>query len=98
VRIRWDDGHQSEYMNRYLRDHCPCAVCRMGRPSRSLPVLGKQGGDLRPAQIAVVGHYALSIRWSDGHDTGIYSYQTLRAWCPCEQCQPVGAAATGPSA
>ena len=27
-------------------------------------------------------------RWADGHDTGIYSYDTLRQLCPCEQCQP----------
>jgi DUF971 family protein len=88
LRITWDDRHVSEYPNQYLRDHCPCAVCREGEPPHRLPVLGKEGGELRPVQIGVVGRYAVSIQWSDGHDTGIYSYQTLRALCPCEQCQP----------
>jgi len=27
VLVRWSDGHQAEYGNRYLRDHCPCAEC-----------------------------------------------------------------------
>ena len=88
VRIVWDDGHRSEYDNQYLRDHCPCAVCREGKPVLRLPVVGAQGAELYPAQIGVVGRYALSIQWSDGHDTGIYSYQTLRELCPC--CRVAG--------
>jgi DUF971 family protein len=89
VRIAWADGHQSEYRNDYLRDHCPCAECR-SRPKRSLPVLNARRDDLYPVQIGLVGRYALSVQWSDGHDTGIYSYETLRALCPCEGCRPAG--------
>ena len=44
------------------------------------------GEELYPVQIGLVGRYAVSIEWSDGHDTGIYSYQTLRALCPCATC------------
>lgn len=88
LRITWDDGHQSDYPNSYLRDHCPCAYCRENRPSLRLPVVGKGAGELYAEQIGVVGRYALSIRWSDGHDTGIYSYDTLRGLCPCERCRP----------
>ena len=84
IEILWNDGHKSLYQNGYLRDHCPCASCRE-RPVRSLPVLGS--GELYPVQIGVVGRYAISIQWSDGHDSGIYSYDTLRQLCPCESCQ-----------
>ncbi len=84
VRIVWQDGHAAEYGNRYLRDHCPCAECRE-KPSASLPVVG-QGDGVYPVQMAVVGRYALSLQWSDGHDAGIYSYQTLRDLCPCAGC------------
>jgi DUF971 family protein len=84
VEIVWNDGHESVYQNRYLRDHCPCASCHQ-RPARSLPVLGS--GDLYPVQIGVVGRYAISVHWSDRHDSGIYSYTTLRQLCPCESCQ-----------
>jgi DUF971 family protein len=46
-----------------------------------------QGETLYAKQIGVVGRYALSIEWSDGHDSGIYSYRTLRALCPCAVCR-----------
>lgn len=86
LRIVWSDGHRSEYSNRFLRGHCPCAMCRKS-PRRSLPVLGDRPDDLYPVQLGVVGRYAVSIQWSDGHDSGIYSYETLRALCQCDQCQ-----------
>lgn len=97
LRIWWEDGHVSEYPNPYLRDHCPCAACRQSPPKRRLPVVERQrqGGELYAAQIGVVGRYALSVRWSDGHDSGIYSYQTLRELCPCPQCRAPAAAASG---
>jgi DUF971 family protein len=38
-------------------------------------------------QIGLVGRYAVSIEWSDGHDDGIYSYETLRGLCPCGRCR-----------
>jgi DUF971 family protein len=39
--------------------------------------------------IEPVGRYALQFKWSDGHDTGIYSYKLLRGLCQCDLCQPV---------
>jgi DUF971 family protein len=84
IEIVWNDGHKSVYPNRYLRDYCPCATCRE-RAAHALPVLGS--GELYPVQIRVVGRYAISIRWTDRHDTGIFSYTTLRRLCPCEACQ-----------
>ena len=88
--ITWSDGHRSLFPNRYLRDNCPCASCREGTPRRVLPVVGNPG-EIYPIQIGVVGRYAISIQWSDRHDTGIYSYDTLRQLCPCERCQPANA-------
>jgi DUF971 family protein len=89
LRIVWDDGHESQYDNPYLRNHCPCAECRE-RPQHRVPLARGQGDALYAKQIGVVGRYALSIEWSDGHDSGIYSYSTLRALCPCDVCRPPG--------
>ena len=89
VEIAWSDGHRSMYPNRYLRDNCPCAACREGKPRRLLPVVG-QAGELYPVQIGIVGRYAISIQWSDGHDSGIYTYQWLRELCPCADCSKTG--------
>ena len=93
VEITWTDGHHSVYPNRYLRDNCPCAACREGKPRRLLPIVGA-AGELYPLHIGVVGRYAISIQWSDQHDTGIYSYDTLRQLCPCAACQGTSTAST----
>lgn len=42
---------------------------------------------LKMNAIEPVGTYALKISWSDGHDTGLYSYDHLREICPCPECR-----------
>jgi DUF971 family protein len=41
---------------------------------------------VRAKGIELVGQYAMSIEWSDGHSTGIYNFRDLRARCPCAIC------------
>jgi DUF971 family protein len=85
LRIEWSDGHVSEYPFAYLRGWCPCAGCQgHGGEKRFVHA----NGDLE--KIAVVGRYALSPVWGDGHETGIYSYRYLRELCPCAQCAGKG--------
>ncbi|HVM98062.1 MAG TPA: DUF971 domain-containing protein [Candidatus Acidoferrales bacterium] len=82
LRITWGDGHVSELPWTYLRGWCPCAGCQgHGNEKRFVHA---PPSDL--SGIAVVGNYALSLTWSDGHDTGIYSYRYLRDLCACEDC------------
>ncbi len=42
---------------------------------------------LKMLNVEPVGHYAIRIEWSDGHNTGIYSFDHLRKICPCETCK-----------
>jgi len=42
--------------------------------------------DVRPVGFGQVGSYAISIDWSDGHDTGIYTFRYLRELCQCAGC------------
>jgi DUF971 family protein len=44
-------------------------------------------GDIRPLSVALVGTYGLRVQWSDGHGTGIYTFERLLASCPCEACR-----------
>jgi DUF971 family protein len=44
--------------------------------------------DVRPVAIELVGAYGLRVRWSDGHGTGIYTFDRLRAACTCPVCRP----------
>ena len=104
VEIAWSDGHTSRYDFPYLRDHCPCAMCKDEREKKAQG----GGGDVLPmykprvkAKAATaVGNYAIQIEFSDGHATGIYRFGCLREICPCEACQREfgGAAATGTTA
>jgi DUF971 family protein len=72
--IAWDDGGRCEYPIPYLRGWCPCAGCQ----GHGGVVRFREGHDVRADAIAEVGAYALAFRFSDGHDTGIYTWTWLR--------------------
>ena len=81
LEISWADGAESVYGYEFLRWRCPCAVCagEMGAPGELQFV-----DHLRPEQyqlqtIDLVGLYAIRPTWADGHDSGIYTYERLRA-------------------
>ena len=88
LRIVWEDGHNSEYSFRYLRQNCPCAVCRDEWTGERLLNPEEVSPDLRSARADLVGNYALSFGFSDGHGTGIFSFEALRKLCMCETCSP----------
>ena len=95
IDIAWADGHRSHFDFAYLREECPCATCNDERgkkeafaatakmPSAVLPMFKPKP---RAQSAAVMGNYAVQINFSDGHSTGIYSYELLRTICPCNEC------------
>lgn len=99
VDVAWADGHISHYEFDYLRENCPCATCDDERRKKEAAAAGPSGGagGLGPAlplfkprpraeSAEAVGHYAIRIRYSDGHASGIYSFDYLRTLCPCDDC------------
>ncbi len=84
LRIEWNDQTQREYTFGELREACPCATCREKRKpppptSMELPVLSAaEAAPLKVLGMKPVGNYAYSIAFSDGHDTGIYTIESLR--------------------
>lgn len=86
VRIVWKDGHQSVYTGYGLRFACPCAGCvdeLSGRRRLREESISK---DVHPLAMNPMGRYAIRFDWSDGHSTGIYTYEYLRALCDCPIC------------
>jgi len=86
--IEWSDGHKGIYPIQYLPQHCPCAACtdewtgELRIKPTGIPML------IAVQDIEAVGRYGLRIRWSDGHDTGIYSFDILRhRFCRCPICK-----------
>ncbi len=88
--ITWSDGHLSSYPSWYLRENCPCASCIEELTGRRLILKGSIPRTLERVHVEPVGNYALGFRWSDGHHTGIYTFENLRRLCPCSQCRPEG--------
>ncbi len=82
LEISWSDNQKSIYPLRGLRLNCPCVICRGGHANM---------GDFDPSaffeedpehihirNINTIGNHAIQIVWSDGHDSGMYRWETLR--------------------
>ncbi|HEY7701138.1 MAG TPA: DUF971 domain-containing protein [Candidatus Limnocylindrales bacterium] len=88
LEIDWADGHATVYGFEALRWLCPCAYCRgeAGMPGwlDSAPTLTPE--QLSLTDLHLVGNYAVSPHWADGHKTGYYPFRLLRERCPCPEC------------
>jgi len=86
--IEWDQaGHQAFFPARDLRLACRCAACVQEMTGRPLLDPAQVPADIRPVSVALVGTYGLRVQWSDGHGTGIYTFERLLAACPCGRCR-----------
>ena len=79
-------GHEVLYPARALRLACGCAICTEEMSGRPLLDPASVPADIRPLSVALVGTYGIRVQWSDGHGTGIYTFERLLAACPCERC------------
>jgi DUF971 family protein len=89
--VEWPDGATSYYSIAYLRRMSPSAESRDLReklkknPLTVLPASAVSKGPLVATDAELVGNYAIKIRFSDGHDTGIYSWEYLREIDPANK-------------
>ncbi len=86
VKITWEDGHESVYPARHLRLNCRCATCVDEVSGAPLLDTESVADDVHPIKLDLVGHYAIQPTFSDGHFTGIFSFDHLRGICPCPEC------------
>jgi ATP-binding protein involved in chromosome partitioning len=77
--VLWEDGHQTSFDVRDLRLACPCALCVEEMSGQPLLDPSKVRPDVAPVTLTSVGSYGITIKWNDGHSTGIYSFESLRA-------------------
>lgn len=76
LRLTFDDRRHYALSFEFLRVHSPSAEVRGHGPGQETLQLGKQDVDV--LELRPVGNYAVQIAFSDGHDTGIYSWAWLR--------------------
>lgn len=75
LEIAWSDGRTFRLPAEFLRVCSPSAEVRGHGPGQEVLQPGKR--DVRITAIEPVGQYAVQLRFSDGHDTGIYSWPLL---------------------
>jgi DUF971 family protein len=81
LRVTWGDGRECLYGAAQLRRLCPCAQCVNEFTGERVLKADSVPDDLEIGEVGLVGRYALTFRWSDRHDTGIYSFRYLREIC-----------------
>ena len=78
ITVRWPDGAESRVANRTLRLSCRCALCVNEMSGEPMLDPASVPDDVQPMEIVPLGNYAVSIAWSDGHASGIYSWEHIR--------------------
>ena len=75
LEISFADGKTFTLPAEFLRVHSPSAEVRGHGPGQEVLQTGKK--DVKILAIEPVGQYAIQLKFSDGHDTGIYSWDLL---------------------
>ena len=81
--LKWDDDVEHFVPLEALRRACPCASCAgetdvMGNVAKG-PETAFMEASFQIKHLQPVGGYAVQIFWKDGHGTGLYSHEYLRA-------------------
>ena len=92
LRIAWSDGQVNDFDVVELRRSCRCANCVNELTGAQILHPTEVGEDVRPQTIRQVGNYAFQVNWTDGHTTGIFTFDYLR------QLAEVTSAPSGPTA
>src|SRR6202043_2251400 len=75
MELSFADGASFRLPYEFLRVYSPSAEVRGHGPGQETLQVGKR--DVTIAEVEAVGHYAIRPKFSDGHDTGIYSWDYL---------------------
>jgi len=86
--VDWSHGHEGRHDVRALRLACRCAECVDEWTGQRRLEASRVPEDVVPRRIEPVGRYGIQVEWSDGHSTGIYTYETLAELCECPSCRP----------
>lgn len=86
LEITWEDEIVSTYPLYGLRKNCPCVACRGGHAKmnefepEAFLIENPPLMDIK--NIKAIGNHAIQITWLDGHNAGMYRWETLRMLDP----------------
>lgn len=78
LEVTWPDGALDRLPYRFLRAECPCASCRDEWSGERIIQIEHVREDVKLEGLEPVGSYAIQPSWSDGHSTGIFTWELLR--------------------
>lgn len=78
ISIVWSDDAETKYNAAELRRNCPCASCVNEWTGEKILRDESVPDNLDFSHISIVGRYALNFHFSDGHETGIFTFKFLR--------------------
>jgi DUF971 family protein len=81
LRIEWTSGKAYAIPYREIRFQCPCASCVDEHTGKRIITREAVASDVRVAGAQQVGRYAIQLRFSDGHATGIFHFDSLMKLC-----------------
>jgi DUF971 family protein len=76
--IVWSDDAETLYRAADLRRACPCASCVNEWTGEKILKDESIADDISITHTSIVGRYALNFHFSDGHETGIFTFKYLR--------------------
>jgi DUF971 family protein len=81
VEFEWDETLIKKIRFFDLRNLCPCATCINEFTGEKMLDPSTIPEDIFPKEMGFSGNYALKFHWSDGHHTGIYTWDHLKKVC-----------------
>jgi Mrp family chromosome partitioning ATPase/DUF971 family protein len=78
ITLTWPTGETVSVPNAVLRKACTCAVCVDEMTHAPLLNPSSVPADIHAEKVGTIGNYAITVDWSDGHNTGFFPYKTIR--------------------
>ena len=78
LELTWTDDRVDRLPYHYIRGECPCATCRNEWTGERILDPASVPSDIKLEGLEGVGNYAVRLVWSDGHSTGLYTWEALR--------------------
>jgi len=78
LEVTWSDAQVDRFPYLFLRSECPCASCRDEWTGERILRAESIRADLKLEGMEPIGTYAVQLAWSDGHSSGLFTWETLR--------------------